>query len=129
MRRIGDDYRLSASDLMRFKVCRHAITLDRRRLEGEALTPAADSAEAKLVQDQGDAHEAAYLARCRDAGRQVTEIEKDGLTLEESVARTIAAMEAGAEIIFQGAFLSGPWGGYSDFLERVERPSARWDWS
>ena len=129
MRRIGDNYRLSASDLMRFKVCRHAITLDRRRLEGEALTPAADSAEAKLVQDQGDAHEAAYLARCRDAGRQVTEIEKDGLTLEESVARTTAAMEAGAEIIFQGAFLSEPWGGYSDFLERVERPSARWGWS
>lgn len=129
MRRIGDEYRLSASDMMRFKVCRHATTLDRRRLEGEELSPATDSAEAKLVQDQGDAHEAAYLARCRAAGRQIIEIEKEGLSLEDSADRTIAAMERGAEIIFQGAFLSGPWGGYSDFLERVERPSARWAWS
>ena len=37
---------------------------------------------------------------------------------------TRAALAAGPEVVFQGAFLSGNWGGWSDFLERVERPSA-----
>jgi predicted RecB family nuclease len=30
----------------------------------------------------------------------------------------------GPDVVFQGAFLSGNWGGWSDFLERVEKPSA-----
>src|SRR3546814_5816242 len=38
-------------------------------------------------------------------------------------------MAQGADIIFQGALLDGAWGGYTDFLERVERPSALGPWS
>ncbi len=38
-------------------------------------------------------------------------------------------MTHGAEVVFQGAFLSDNWGGWSDFLERVERPSALGDFS
>jgi len=34
------------------------------------------------------------------------------------------ALAAGPDVVFQGAFLSGNWGGWSDFLERVETPSA-----
>src|SRR3546814_36796 len=36
---------------------------------------------------------------------------------------TRAALAQGSQIIFQGAFLAERWGGWSDFLERVERPS------
>src|SRR3546814_14433941 len=36
---------------------------------------------------------------------------------------TRAALALGSQIIFQGAFLAERWGGWSDFLERVERPS------
>ena len=44
--------------------------------------------------------------------------------LVQNAATTRAALSAGPEVVFQGAFLSGNWGGWSDFLERVERPSA-----
>ncbi|GAB4275514.1 MAG: TM0106 family RecB-like putative nuclease [Pararhodobacter sp.] len=113
---------LSASDLMRFMGCRHATALDLARLRGEGPEPRADSEDAELLQKQGDAHEAAHLARLKADGRAVVEIERGDLARDAEATR--AALAAGAEVVFQGAFLSGNWGGWSDFLERVDRPSA-----
>lgn len=115
--------RLSASDLMRFKGCAHASALDLRLLEQGDVTPDGDSDEAELLQRQGDAHELAYLTALKDQGKAVIEIPKDG-TLEQSVALTRDALRQGPEVIFQGAFLRDGWGGYSDFLMRVDTPSA-----
>lgn len=129
MHRIADQLRLSASDLMRFKGCRHASTLDLQFLDGGAVKPAPDSEEAALLQRQGDDHELAFLEKLKQSGRRVVEIAKDGLTLEQSVEQTLEAMRDGPDIIFQGALLGGAWGGYSDFLERVEQPSALGSWS
>ncbi|WP_192926307.1 hypothetical protein [Microvirga tunisiensis] len=123
MRLIGDELRLSASDLMRFKGCRHATTLDLRLIEVGDLEPGEDGAEAELLQKLGDEHELAFLEKLKADGRSVIEIPKDRISLEESVRLTLEAMKAGPDIIFQGALLDGAWGGYSDFLERVERPS------
>lgn len=121
--------RLSASDLMRFKSCAHATTLDLRKIEVGDIVPGADSEEAELLQRQGDAHELTFLESLKAEGRKVVEIPKDGVSLEESVRLTVDAMRSGADIIFQGAFLDGSWGGYSDFLERVEQPSELGNWS
>ena len=129
MRMIDGALRLSASDLMRFKGCRHATTLDLRMMEVRDLEPADDGAEAELLQRQGDAHEFAFLDELKGEGRSVIEIPKDGLSLEASVGLTHEAMAAGPDVVFQGALLGGAWGGYSDFLERVERPSALGGWS
>ncbi|MEO9229934.1 MAG: TM0106 family RecB-like putative nuclease [Devosia sp.] len=129
MRKIDDVLRLSASDLMRFKGCRHATTLDLRRIEVGDLRPREDGADAKLLQRQGDEHELAFLEGLKIDGRVVVEIPKDGIPLEESVRLTLAAMADGPDVIFQGALLEGAWGGYTDFLERVERPSALGTWS
>lgn len=129
MRLVEGALRLSATDLMRFKGCRHASALDLRRLEVGDIVPGADSEEAELLQRQGDAHEAAYLQGLKDQGRSVVEIPKDGISLEGAVKLTRDAMAGGADVIFQGAFLEGAWGGYSDFLERVDRPSSFGPWS
>ena len=129
MRFIEGNFRFSASDLMRFKGCRHATLLDLRLIEQGDVSPRDDSAEALLLQQQGDEHELAFLEQLRAEGRTITEIPKDGLSLEQSVELTHAAMAQGADIIFQGALLDGAWGGYTDFLERVDRPSALGDWS
>lgn len=129
MRKIDGALRLSASDLMRFKGCRHATALDLRLIELGDLKPSEDGAEAELLQRQGDEHELAFLDRLKAEGRRVIEIPKDGLSLEESVQLTLEAMQEGPDIIFQGALLDGAWGGYSDFLERVERPSGLGAWS
>lgn len=124
MRRIDDGFRFSASDLMRFKGCPHATKLDLRRLEVGDVEPDADGAEAELLQAQGDAHELAHLERLRAEGRRIVEIPKDNLSLEDAVRLTQEALAQGPDVIFQGAFLGGAWGGYSDFLERVATPSA-----
>lgn len=129
MRKIGESLRLSASDLMRFKGCRHATALDLRLIEVGDLQPGEDGAEAELLQRQGDEHELAFLEKLKTDRRRVVEIPKDGIELEESVRLTLEAMRAGPDIIFQGALLDGAWGGYSDFLERVERPSDLGTWS
>jgi len=52
MRMIDGGLRLSASDLMRFKVCRHVTTLDLRRIEDGDIAPAADDAEAAVMQHE-----------------------------------------------------------------------------
>lgn len=65
----------------------------------------------------------------RAAGRSIVEIVRDGVSLAQGAAATRAALERGAEVVFQGALAGGMWGGWSDFLERVERPSALGGWS
>jgi len=113
---------LSASDLMRFTGCAHATTLDLAYLQGHGPTPREDSDDALLLQKQGDAHEAAHLERLKADGQSVVEIERSGLAKNAEATR--AALAEGPDVVFQGAFISGNWGGWSDFLERVERPSA-----
>ena len=122
MREFGGNILLSASDLMRFMGCAHAMTLDLMRLRGEGPEPGGDSEDTALLQKQGDAHEAAHLERLKRAGMNVVEITRGDLTGDSEATR--AALAEGPEVVFQGAFLSGNWGGWSDFLERVERPSA-----
>ncbi len=122
MRDLDGHIFLSASDLMRFMGCAHATTLDLAHMRGTGPDPREDSEDAALLQKQGDAHEAAHLARLKEAGRTVIEIERSGLGKNAEATR--AALAAGVDVVFQGAFLSGNWGGWSDFLERVERPSA-----
>lgn len=122
MRNLGGNILLSATDLMRFMGCAHSTTLDLMRLRGEGPEPGEDTEDAALLQKQGDAHEAAHLEKLKSAGRAVVEIPRGDLVADAKATR--AALAQGAEVVFQGAFLSGTWGGWSDFLLRVDKPSA-----
>jgi predicted RecB family nuclease len=122
MRNLDGNILFSATDLMRFMGCAHATTLDLMRLRGEGPEPGEDTEDAALLQKQGDAHEAAHLERLKSNGKKVIEIPRGDLA--EDAAATRDALAQGAEVVFQGAFLSGSWGGWSDFLMRVDRPSA-----
>ncbi|SHF45408.1 uncharacterized protein SAMN05444279_1512 [Ruegeria intermedia] len=115
--------RLSASDLMRFMACAHATALDLQRLQGSGPDPVEDSADAELLQRHGDAHEADHLRHLAEQGRSIARIETEGASFDRAVADTLTALRTGPEVIFQGALEGGMWGGYSDFLERVDRPS------
>src|SRR5665213_1317451 len=103
----------SASDLVIFLGCRHATVLDRRQLD--APVPLAnDDAYLQLLQQKGLQHELAYCGQLRAQGRRVVDISNNG-ALEERAERTREAMLTGADVIYQGAFLSGRWQGYADF--------------
>lgn len=121
MRRVKGEILLSASDLMRFMGCTHAIALDLQYLRGEGPKPREDSEDAELLQKKGNVHEAAYLTALKSAGRSVVEIRAGDL--QSAVEATRAALIGGPDVIYQGALLLGRWGGWSDFLEKVERPS------
>ena len=122
MRNLDGNILFSATDLMRFMGCAHATSLDLAYMAGTGPKPREASEDTALLQKQGDAHEAAHLARLHQAGRGIVEIDRGDLP--QNAHATRAALTEGHEIVFQGAFLSGNWGGWSDFLERVERPSA-----
>src|SRR3546814_1029833 len=62
-----------------------------------------------------------HLEKLKDAGNGVIEIARGDLA--QNADETRAALAQGSQIIFQGAFLAERWGGWYDFLERVERPS------
>jgi predicted RecB family nuclease len=114
---------LSPSDLIRFQGCEHATALDLRLLKGEPLAPAPDSAEAVLLQRKGQEHEQRFLSEIGASPEEVVVIDQ-GAGFKEAARLTREAMVGGAKVIYQGALRFGAWQGYSDFLERVEEPSA-----
>jgi|TARA_R110000744_G_scaffold61821_7_gene127708 predicted RecB family nuclease len=112
-----------ASDLMKFQGCMHATTLDLRKLEVGDIVPAEDSEEAALLQGFGHAHEAAFVEQLVADGRQVTQIETKRASMSDAITATRQAMANGDDIITQATFQTGVWGGYADFLYRVDQPS------
>ncbi|AHM05757.1 Superfamily I DNA and RNA helicase and helicase subunit [Roseibacterium elongatum DSM 19469] len=127
MRFQNGDIRLSASDLMRFTSCAHATRLDLEQLHGRGPEHVEDSEDAALLQKQGDAHEAEHLAKLKFT-ETVIEIDKDQ-PFDAAVKATQAALLEGPDIVFQGALEGDAWGGWSDFLERVDVPSDLGPWS
>ena len=107
---------------MRFIGCTHATTLDLAHLRGIGPAPRPDSEDAVLLQRHGDAHERRHLESLVAEGRRVVEIPRTD-DLEAGVAATRTALAAGPDVVYQGALRSDNWGGWSDFLERVDRPS------
>ncbi len=125
---------LSPTDLSRFLGCRHATTLDLAVARGERARPAAGVDEQlEFIASRGLAHERAYLQRLRDAGARIVEIPR-GADLEGAEEQTVAAMRAGADVVYQGTLFDGRWLGYADFLLRRElaagEPRSAWgDWA
>ncbi|WP_242130331.1 TM0106 family RecB-like putative nuclease, partial [Sphingobium sp. Sx8-8] len=117
----------SASDLVNFMGCAHATVLDLRQLVAPVELPPDDD-QTVLLQQKGLEHERAYLENLKAQGKSVIDIVGDDDIFSKS-ERTRAALREGADVIYQGAFLEGPWQGYSDFLLKVPQPSALGDYS
>ena len=81
----------------------------------EWASPDEGDEEAALAKRKGDEHERRYLELFRGRHPAIVEIERDD---PEGAARTLAAMESGAPVIYQAHLLAGGWGGYPDFLFR-----------
>src|SRR4051812_23126790 len=101
MREEGGRRFYSATDLVNYLGCTHATYCDLRQLVRPVALPK-DDAHAQLLQEKGIEHERAYLARLRKEGRTIAEI-TDESSLPAKVAATRKAMQAGADVIYQGA--------------------------
>ena len=73
----------------------------------------------------------ATSSSCASEGREVVEIElpKRTARFEEAHAATVAAMRAGADVIYQATFARDGWRGRADFVVRVDEPSDLGAWS
>ena len=123
---------LSPSDLVTHLACAHATELDRRVVEGELGRPDGPDPDLDVLRRRGDEHERAQLAAFVEAGRSVVEIRCPGSgadDLRAAEADTLAAMRAGADVVFQATFFDGRWRGHADFLLRSEAPSDLGAWS
>jgi uncharacterized protein len=120
---------LSPSDLNDYVECPHLTTLALEVARGTRRRPYVPNDHGDLLRRKGEAHEAAYLVGLRAAGRAVVDvIGADRWDFEGSARATIAAMRAGAEIIYQATFVVDDWRGRADFLERVAQPTALGGW-
>ena len=119
----------SATDIASFLACRHTATLDRAESKDEIVKPFFKDASVDLLRKLGLDHEQRYLRELAEKdGLAVAEIDVNG-RWDDAVAETVRALRDGVDAVYQATFLDAPWGGRSDFLVRVNKPSALGSWS
>jgi uncharacterized protein len=120
----------SPSDVTSFLACQHLTALSLQVARGEIEKPHVEDEQAELVFRKGMEHEHAHLQRLKDAGKSVVEVSlKPDLDWQRAASETIVAMQAAADVIYQGVLLGDHWHGVADFLMRVETPSELGPWS
>ena len=125
---------VSATDLVGFLACGHLASLEMAAAAGDLTRPHRDDPELDLIRRRGFDHEQRYLERLRADGRSIHEIAtREARTpgdLRAAQDETLAAMQTGADVIFQATFFDGRWRGHADFLvRRDDRPSDLGAWS
>jgi uncharacterized protein len=130
MLRLAGEIAYSATDLNNYLACEHLTALEREVALGRLERPKVDRPQADVLRDLGEAHERRYLERLIEDGLEVVTIPRPerGSPPDAAVDATIAAMGAGAAVIYQAAFLHDRWLGYADFLLRVDGPSELGDY-
>src|SRR5215218_6930989 len=123
MQRVGGALVFSPSDLNHFVECEHLTMLDLLATDGGGIAKEKDP-QAEIIRTKGFEHERAWLQHLREEGKNVVEIAADGdVDWTRDADRTLTAMCAGAEVIYQGVFVHRDWRGVADFLMRVDAPS------
>src|SRR5690606_23778580 len=107
--------------------CAYLSQRSRAVAEGRAVKPRWHDPLAAILRERGIEHENAYLAYLKAEGREVVTIAADDS--RGSRTRTIAAMRAGADVIYQAPLGNERWYGRADFLVKTAVPSALGDWS
>jgi predicted RecB family nuclease len=131
VQRVGDQVVLSPTDLTKHTACEHLTTLDLAVADSSLAKPLAGGDALDLILALGIAHEVAYLAALRAEGRSIAEIPTvfDVEGRRQAELATLDAMRSGVDVVYQGTFFDGGWGGQADFLLRVEVPSTLGAWS
>jgi uncharacterized protein len=126
MRKDGARLRFSPSDLINFMGSEFVTWMDRFYKEcPSTVEPDPDSEEQQFIQEKGIEHERAFLGILAAQGRQVCDLSGP----RDQIGPTLAAMRRGEEIIYQGYLAFDDFGGYPDFLVRVDSPSDLRAWS
>ncbi|HWZ98140.1 MAG TPA: TM0106 family RecB-like putative nuclease [Candidatus Dormibacteraeota bacterium] len=129
MKTIGEQLRLSATDLSNHLACRHLSTLDLAVARGKRRAPQWTAPDLAVIQQLGLRHEAEYLKHLREVKKlDVVELPAEG-DPKGLLEETRNLMALGADAIAQGALAGEAWYGRPDVLLKVPEPSGQWDWS
>ncbi len=123
---------LAPSDLSNFLSCRHLASLDLRAARDQAEKPKRSNVMIDELRARGIAHEQAYLGHLRGQGLSIAA--KPAPPPGEPAAalsheETLAAMRAGADILYQATLADDAWSGVADFLRKIPEPSELGGWS
>lgn len=127
MQKTSGNLVFSPSDLVKFAESEFISWMDRFDIEypGEALRDPESETEV-LLKSKGILHEQAFLQELKQTGKSIVDVSIDLKesselsSFESRCARTVAAMEDGADIIYQGALTDDQFVGYVDFLLKVD---------
>jgi predicted RecB family nuclease len=109
----------SPSDLCKYWESEFASWMDRYDLEHPGtLTPNADDALSKVLQQKGYDHEESTILTLEAQGRSVFRID-DSQQKSKAEADTLAAIERGEDVIFQARLGLAPFAGVADFLVKT----------
>ena len=129
MKRFGDTVFYTATDLCNFSDCQYRALRDKRSLF-EKLEKTTQDDQATLITRKGKEHEARYLSTLTAQGTPPFEpsysIPHDP---NKELSITLEALKAGHPYIYQAMLANDTLWGLSDFLKRVEKPSALGDFS
>lgn len=128
MQKKNDRLVYAATDLVNFLACPSVTSYDLVDME-TPLIKAKDDEQAKILQQKGYEHEQAYLDLLKSRYLSIVDIAAATASPQEARQRTLAAMKAGADIIFQGFLGDSKREGHIDFLRKVSRPSNLGDFS
>jgi hypothetical protein len=91
MKKTGDSFELSATDLVGYLHCRHLSGLDRAVAEGALAKPKVWDPLLKILWERGSAHEQSYVDQLTKAGLDVVRIDGVDVT-DDAVAQTLATL-------------------------------------
>ena len=115
---------LTPTDVAHHLACQHRTQLRRQQHEGTLPDTFTPDARLEAMLERGLAHERAYLEQLRNSGLRIVD-----LRATRDPARTLAAMQDGAEVLVQAPFDNGSFRGTADILRRCDTPSALGDYS
>jgi predicted RecB family nuclease len=118
---------LSATALSAFFECQHHTWLDLGVARNERQRPGQNEIERLLLERRGRAHEARVLRHYQQLGLDVVQLSPapagDAAQRDAAAAATLAALHAGADVVYQGTLSDGDWTGRPDFLLKAPGPS------
>jgi len=123
---------LAPTDLSNFLSCRHLSRLDLSVARGTKERPVRYGPVLDELKARGQAHEKAYLEHLQALGFDIAHCcdpDMDEESIKHGVDKTIAAMQAGVDIIYQATLADDAWYGRADFLRKVALLSNFGNWS
>jgi uncharacterized protein len=125
MRVIGEDLRLSPTDLANFLGCRHRSGLDLAVARGALAKPYWTDPLAEALRTRGEEHERQFIEGLRAQELNIVDLRDD----DDAVARTVDLLKAGVDVVVQAQLQANGWTGYADVLRKVRRQSDLGPWS